>query len=126
MTDSHEARLALERTNLARYRTRLANRRTFLAWCRTALSFMAFGFLLEKLDVFIATQSGSTPEALLTELGVLGKVTFLVAPMFILFAGFRYYQLEKLFGDERPGRSIIPEMLMAALIVAAAFGYVFF
>ncbi|HEY6482189.1 MAG TPA: DUF202 domain-containing protein [Steroidobacteraceae bacterium] len=30
-----------------------ANERTFLAWVRTAIAVMAFGFLLEKFDVFL-------------------------------------------------------------------------
>jgi putative membrane protein len=30
-----------------------ANERTFLAWVRTAIAVMAFGFLVEKFDLFI-------------------------------------------------------------------------
>ena len=30
-----------------------ANERTFLAWVRTAIAVMAFGFLVEKFDVFL-------------------------------------------------------------------------
>jgi putative membrane protein len=38
-----------------------ANERTFLAWVRTAIAVMAFGFLVEKFDLFleIATPSFS-------------------------------------------------------------------
>ena|SRR5579871_6944643 len=40
-----------------------ANERTFLAWVRTSVAIMAFGFLLEKFDLFlaIAAQSLSVP-----------------------------------------------------------------
>src|SRR5215469_16001503 len=31
-----------------------ANERTFLAWVRTAIAIMAFGFLVEKFDLFLA------------------------------------------------------------------------
>jgi putative membrane protein len=31
-----------------------ANERTFLAWVRTAIAVMAFGFLVEKFDLFLA------------------------------------------------------------------------
>src|ERR1700724_470187 len=31
-----------------------ANERTFLAWVRTAIAVMAFGFLIEKFDLFLA------------------------------------------------------------------------
>jgi len=30
-----------------------ANERTFLAWVRTAIALMAFGFLLERFDLFL-------------------------------------------------------------------------
>src|SRR5471032_1043041 len=30
-----------------------ANERTFLAWVRTAITVMAFGFLVEKFDLFL-------------------------------------------------------------------------
>jgi putative membrane protein len=32
-----------------------ANERTFLAWVRTAIAVMAFGFLIERFDIFLAT-----------------------------------------------------------------------
>ena len=54
--------LARERNELAKNRTRLANKRTFLAWCRTALSFMTFGFLLEKIDAFLEIGRASCRE----------------------------------------------------------------
>jgi putative membrane protein len=34
------------------YRDRAANERTFLAWIRTAIAIMAFGFVLEKFDLY--------------------------------------------------------------------------
>ena len=30
-----------------------ANERTFLAWVRTAIAVMAFGFLVERFDLFL-------------------------------------------------------------------------
>src|SRR5690348_18199850 len=36
------------------YRDYAANERTFLAWVRTAIAVMAFGFLIEKFDIFLA------------------------------------------------------------------------
>jgi putative membrane protein len=46
---------------IERYSDHAANERTFLAWVRTAIAIMAFGFLVEKFDLFlrIASQSGS-------------------------------------------------------------------
>jgi putative membrane protein len=36
-----------------RYSDHAANERTFLAWVRTAIAVMAFGFLVEKFDLFL-------------------------------------------------------------------------
>ncbi len=36
-----------------------ANERTFLAWVRTSIAVMAFGFLVEKFDLFVEIASKS-------------------------------------------------------------------
>src|ERR1700732_508407 len=36
-----------------------ANERTFLAWVRTAIAVMAFGFLVEKFDLFLEVAARS-------------------------------------------------------------------
>ena len=38
---------------IVRYSDHAANERTFLAWVRTAIATMAFGFLVEKFDLFL-------------------------------------------------------------------------
>jgi uncharacterized membrane protein YidH (DUF202 family) len=35
------------------FRDHSANERTFLAWVRTSIAVMAFGFLVEKFDLFL-------------------------------------------------------------------------
>src|SRR5579864_2198462 len=35
------------------FRDHAANERTFLAWVRTAIAIMAFGFLVERFDLFL-------------------------------------------------------------------------
>ena len=44
---------------IERYRDHAANERTFLAWVRTAIAIMAFGFLVEKFDLFLEIASKS-------------------------------------------------------------------
>jgi putative membrane protein len=41
------------------YSDHAANERTFLAWVRTAIAVMAFGFLVEKFDLFLELASPS-------------------------------------------------------------------
>ena len=38
---------------IKRYSDYAANERTFLAWVRTAIAVMAFGFLIERFDLFL-------------------------------------------------------------------------
>jgi len=117
--------LARERNELARNRTRLANKRTFLAWCRTALSFMTFGFLLEKVDAFLVSEHMTVSRALLSELGTLGKFAFIGGPILMLFAGWRYYRLEKDIGFQKGGLYVYPEVALFCVILGAAMIYVF-
>lgn len=42
-----------------RYSDHAANERTFLAWVRTAIAVMAFGFLVEKFDLFLEVAARS-------------------------------------------------------------------
>lgn len=39
---------------IPRFRDHAANERTYLAWVRTAIAIMAFGFLVERFDLFLA------------------------------------------------------------------------
>jgi putative membrane protein len=38
---------------IKRYSDHAANERTFLAWVRTAIAVMAFGFVIERFDLFL-------------------------------------------------------------------------
>jgi uncharacterized membrane protein YidH (DUF202 family) len=44
---------------IERYSDHAANERTFLAWVRTAIAVMAFGFLVEKFDLFLEIAANS-------------------------------------------------------------------
>jgi inner membrane protein YidH len=38
---------------ITRYSDHAANERIFLAWVRTAIAMMAFGFVIERFDLFL-------------------------------------------------------------------------
>ncbi|WP_272700563.1 YidH family protein [Desulfovibrio sp. Fe33] len=118
-------RLARERNALAVDRTRLANRRTFLAWCRTSLAFMTFGFLLEKVDAFLAFQKSDVSAGALAELGWLGKFAFVGGPVLMIFAAWRFYRLEKELGLDKGDLCVIPELILFSVIMASAVIYLF-
>ena len=44
---------------IKRYSDHAANERTFLAWVRTAIAIMAFGFLVQKFDLFLRIAASS-------------------------------------------------------------------
>jgi putative membrane protein len=46
---------------IERYSDHAANERTFLAWVRTAIAVMAFGFLVEKFDLFLEIAARGRP-----------------------------------------------------------------
>ncbi len=41
------------------YRDHAANERTFLAWVRTGIAVIAFGFVIEKFNLFVLTMANS-------------------------------------------------------------------
>lgn len=44
---------------IERFSDHAANERTFLAWVRTAIAIMAFGFVVEKFDLFLQVVGGA-------------------------------------------------------------------
>src|ERR1700757_482413 len=54
---------------IERYSDHAANERTFLAWMRTAIAIMAFGFLVERFDLFLETIAPSLSGRVLSPLG---------------------------------------------------------
>jgi putative membrane protein len=44
------------------YSDHAANERTFLAWVRTGIAVIAFGFVIEKFNLFLSTIAGGTVE----------------------------------------------------------------
>ena len=55
---------------IKRYSDHAANERTFLAWVRTAIAVMAFGFVIEKFDLFLQV---AAPQMALQQLAPHGQ-----------------------------------------------------
>jgi len=55
---------------IKRYSDHAANERTFLAWVRTAIAVMAFGFLIERFDLFVRV---AAPQLAERQLGTPGE-----------------------------------------------------
>jgi putative membrane protein len=64
---------------IERYGDHAANERTFLAWIRTAIAVMAFGFLVERFDLFLQIAGQSLARKALSPTGQLvGNVAGLI------------------------------------------------
>jgi putative membrane protein len=110
-----------------RFTDHSANERTYLAWVRTAITIMAFGFLLERFDIFLA-YSVHQPEKHLTGLHLrasewLGLLLLLFGALVILLSMLRFYRNRKLIDSPEPvayGGSPL-ERIMSGLLILMAF-----
>jgi putative membrane protein len=105
-----------------------ANERTYLAWVRTAISVMAFGFLLERFDIFLIYASKSaekTVAALHTRASEwLGLTLLLVGALIIVGATLRFYKNRRAIEASAItpyGDSWIARVMAGLLIVMTAF-----
>lgn len=76
-----------------------ANERTFLAWVRTSVAIMAFGFLLEKFDLFLAIAAQSLSVSIhLPERrfgNIVGLILIILGTVMIVIATLRFRRTAK-------------------------------
>ncbi|MDA8389745.1 MAG: DUF202 domain-containing protein [Gammaproteobacteria bacterium] len=102
-----------------------ANERTYLAWIRTAIAIMAFGFLVEKFDIFlfyIAMALHRTAKAHPGTLSArsLGMALVVLGIGMMLVATVRFIRLGREIdrADERDKDSRWPDMAMIGALMA--------
>ena len=83
---------------IKRFSDHAANERTFLAWIRTAIAVEAFGFLVEKFDLFLRVSSRtggvrSPPVIGETISDVVGLLLLLLGGMIAVLATIRFRRL---------------------------------
>src|ERR1700745_1530339 len=108
-----------------------ANERTFLAWVRTAIAVMAFGFLVEKFDLFLEVAAKSAgvraPPGgqLLANIAGLLLIALGGVTMVVAIVRFRKTSLAIDSDERRPGtaermdggRARVPSVLGAVVLV---------
>ena len=111
------------------YSDHAANERTFLAWVRTGIAVIAFGFVIERFNLFVLavadTNPSGTTHRLLTKLsGPLGRYDGLVVMLgglaIIILATARFIRTERLLDDPEThsaGSARTELILSAALMV---------
>jgi putative membrane protein len=101
-----------------------ANERTFLAWVRTAIAVMAFGFLVEKFDLFLELAAPSLAGRTLSLPGqkfgnIAGLSLIFLGTAMIGLAAARFVMTAKNIDREdlRPGTGSRIDIALAALLV---------
>jgi putative membrane protein len=81
---------------IKRYSDHAANERTFLAWVRTAIAIMAFGFVIERFDLFLKYAAPVAPQKVEahgeTLANVAGLAFIVLGIAIIAIAGRRFLQ----------------------------------
>jgi putative membrane protein len=118
---------------IERYSDHAANERTFLAWVRTAIAVMAFGFLVEKFDLFLEVAARSvgarTPSIggqLLGNIAGLLLIALGGVTMVLAIVRFRKTSLDIDSEEKRPGTGERMDIALAGLLFllgAALFVY---
>jgi len=106
------------------YSDHAANERTFLAWVRTAIAVMAFGFLVEKFDLFLEIAAPSLAGRELSVPGqkfanFVGLSLIIVGTGMVAIAGLRFLQIAKQIDSPQslPGTGSRLDLALAALLV---------
>lgn len=105
------------------YSDHAANERTFLAWIRTAIAVMAFGFLVERFDLFLQIAGQSLARHVLSPTGQLvGNIAGLIliaigaATIVLAIVRFRRTALEIDSAETLPGPGQRFDVTLAGLL----------
>lgn len=106
-----------------------ANERTFLSWVRTAIAVIAFGFVVERFDLFLSLMAPSVLRGKITlgqsEFGrIAGVVLIVLGMVMILVSTFRFVRTAKEIDEPTvfPGTGSRVDVALAALLVLLAGG----
>lgn len=111
-----------DRVFLAWQRSHMANERTFLAWSRTSISLLAFGFVIEKFDIFIEhllRLEGQACEAPYhSGMIKLSFLCFVLAAITIVVSGVRFLRVRRHINQGEAVFSVLPDFLVVVSVVA--------
>ncbi len=111
-----------DRVLLAWHRTHLANERTFLSWSRTSISLLAFGFVIERFDLFIRQwfRIEGLDGQMISHHSVvhLALFSFLLAGVSIALSGLRFMQARAHINRGEAIFTIVPDVLVIMSVVA--------
>ena len=109
---------------IERYGDHAANERTFLAWVRTAIAIMAFGFLVEKFDLFLriageSLAARSSPTGSETVGNLAGFLLVVLGGAMMVFAAIRFRKtaLDIEAKEVRPGPGARLDITLVSLLL---------
>jgi putative membrane protein len=116
------------------YSDHAANERTFLAWVRTGIAVIAFGFVIEKFNLFLSTIAGGTldgvphpvHELASRPLGRYEGLAFMFGGVaIVVLATMRFVRTTRLLDDAETHRasSVRVELILSATLIILAAVY---
>ncbi len=111
-----------DRIFLAWHRSHMANERTFLSWSRTSISLLAFGFVIERFDIFMehimrlsgVPMHGTGHKSMM----YLSLFCFVVAGVATLLSGIRFLKIRRHINAGEPVFSVLPDILAVICVLA--------
>lgn len=111
-----------DRTLLAWHRSHLANERTFLAWARTSISLLAFGFVIERFELFMRQwlSSQGIEKHLIGHHSTiyLGLISFFLAGIAIVVSGIRFLRARMHINKGEAVFTVLPDILVVISVLA--------
>lgn len=101
-----------------------ANERTFLAWVRTGIAIMAFGFIVERFDIFLkiaAASLGQRPHSVTNQMfgNIAGLCVIIAGAALIFLSALRFHKtartIDSVGAEAGPGAKL--DLLLTAMLV---------
>jgi putative membrane protein len=120
------------------YSDHAANERTFLAWLRTGIAVIAFGFVVEKFNLFVLTiaSTAAIDAARRSELqrlagpfsGYEGLALILIGIIIVIIAAARFAQTRRLLNDQEmhSASNSRVELVLTAVLALVVAGFSFY
>src|ERR1700752_4460043 len=120
------------------YSDHAANERTYLAWVRTGIAVVAFGFVIEKFNLFLRAMANTVPatEAVKPHLAKLSQginryegLVFIVGGVGLMaLATLRFVRTSRLLNDQQKhlARSVRLELFLSTFLIMVMAVYSFY